>query len=548
MKHLYSLDNYSDSYKEFGNKVLSDSRNTLNKLGIKVFPENAVKNDNVDSFVVKNNDDKEKKPTKKTADEPTGNLEEVKLKHKKNDGNWIRESLPTSNDISSLSSSLKSQGATLLSQTVSHTQNTEDKGNLPNNSNENNDSYDEFDIRDVENDIDNINTLSNASDDEGAGNPLQTLFEKDLNDGFKTYNFLGTNFKITPDFSESNICAYSDNLYQKKQTSVVFGGTTNIFYKKSNNSTANVEYNAYAFGKHKLNKFTVGAGAMGTGKDNVNNIYISLGAMHNQSKIYGIIQKEITIIPGLPTQYHTNLNVGIGNSSGYLDPESYHDEDKLIEEISDIDNQAQNVENKESKIFDPEEVKNSDNSDNTIVNFIFEKTTNGYELGVKGGYIFKFTNENKNHYFILPYGQISNTSVESCNTNGETSEGAKFILGAHLGQTAELKNGWEIKTKGVIEASHTVSQRTSPNNYILGNVNFKARKNNFSGEVLFGGYYTRNNAFCACTELKAQYDLNKNVTLYLKGGFANYKFDDDNSNNDTKNSITQIAVGGHFNF
>ena len=75
MKHLYSLDNYSDSYKEFGNKVLSDSRNTLNKLGIKVFPENAVKNDNVDSFVVKNNDDKEKKPTKKTADEPTGNLD-----------------------------------------------------------------------------------------------------------------------------------------------------------------------------------------------------------------------------------------------------------------------------------------------------------------------------------------------------------------------------------------------------------------------------------------------------------------------------------------
>lgn len=65
MGTIRGIDNYSDSYKEYGKKNLEETAAELNKAGIKVFPQVYDKSDNnIDSCIInksKNNKIEDKK-------------------------------------------------------------------------------------------------------------------------------------------------------------------------------------------------------------------------------------------------------------------------------------------------------------------------------------------------------------------------------------------------------------------------------------------------------------------------------------------------------
>lgn len=528
MGYLDNIDNFSGRYEEYGKKVLESTRTTLNKAGIEVFPQSSDENSNVDSCVIK----KEKILTKNTETE-----EKKKKKNaKKNNAEWIRESLPGADDLTSISSKLKNYSVNSLGNKTlkQQTENNDDPSKNNSNSKNDEDTYDDYDIKDAEDDVSNVSKVSDSSGDEGEGSPLQTLFEKSLSEGFSSYNFVGTNYEneITSDSKTAKVSAYSDNLFQKNNLSLIFGGTTKISYQKSSDSNNYFDYNAYAYGKYKGEKYTYGLGATNTKSDDTNNINISIGAMHNNSNIYGILRKEIRIIPGLPTQTNTNINIGIGKSSGLLNPEEYdRTEYENVDEIEDVDNAAEAVDQKESKVFDEDTIKSKSNNDK-IINLVISDTENNQEYGIKFGKIYKHTTKNNNHSFIMPYGQLSNVTVSS-------QEGAKLILGANMGQIANLTSGWEIKSKGVVEASRTVVTGTSPSDYLLANVNFRANKNGFSADLSAGGFITNAQTYCKYLEAKIKYNINNHLTLGLNGGIADYNTDD------SKN-LWQVAAGINY--
>ena len=518
MSYINEINNYSEHYKEFGDKIIENSKAILIRSGIEVFPQSADKSSNLDTCVIinaKNSTDNE--PVRKKEDS-----------EEHNDAQWIRNALPTSDNIMSISSKIKKYSVQVLA----------NKALMKQNNSQDNEYSEGFNIANDENNVRNVNTISNASDDEGEGNLLQTLFEKDINEGFSSNSFIGTNYErnFTLNSSNQNISAYSDNLYHKNKTSTVFGGSANIAYNSANidDNDEKFDYNIYAFGKYESPRITYGAGAIGTKNDGVSNININIGAMHNSTGLYAIIAKDITKVPGLPTQTNTNINIGFGKVSGMLNPDDYNKKDQSIEEISDIDQNAQTVENKESGTFELDPDNDKDIYNHTIVNLIISDSNNRKEYGIKAGRVFKFTSKEQNYSFVMPYGKISNTSVDS-------NEGLNLILGANAGQKANVGQ-WEFKTKGIVEASRNIMTGSRPSDYVLVNVNVKANKNNFNGELSTGGFYTNSNTYCKYFEAKFKYNMSKQLTLDIKGGIADSKFDNEGS------KLYQFALGANYSF
>lgn len=528
MTNLFGINNYSDSYKEYGNKVLKESAEVLNKAGIQVFPWNTddkPKDNETQSVVVRKEvpaaDDKlpQKRDNKKTT----------------NPAKWIRDAMPTSNDQMSLSSSMMNSCNTYLGK-VSQIQSTQSSSDSQQPTGDDVEYFDAYDVKDVEDDATGIDTLSNANDDEGDGNLLQTFFEKDIKDGFSSDNFAGSKFKddMTAGATDGKAVVYSDNLYHKNNTSVIFGGTANLSYHQDADSkNENFDYNVYSYGKYKAKDFTYGLGGMSTKTDGVNNINISVGSMHNSSKIYGILQKQIVIIPGLPTQTKTDIKVGIGDASGLLDPDAYNPKDKSIEEISEIDSASTYVEGKETDVPTDDVEKASKKGDLTV-NLIIKDTDNDKEYGVKVGKVFRHASKNNNYSFIMPFAEVADINVDS-------NEGAKFLAGATAGQNISF-NGWNIKTKGVVEASRTVITGSRPSDNLLANVNIKAGKNNFDSEIAAGMYVDNTSTYCRYVEAKVKYAVNSHLTAGIKAGLAKYNYDAND------NKICEIAAGVHYTF
>ena len=390
-------------------------------------------------------------------------------------------------------------------------------------------------IQDIENQTSNIDKLSNASNDEGNGNLLKTFFEKSVSEGYHTDNFAGTNYEknVIDGTYNNNAVIYSDNLYHKGNTSIILGGTVDASFSKDNGN--NIDYNVYSYGKYKAKKLTYGLGAINTKNNGVNNVNISAGAQHNSTGIYAIIEKDLNMIPGLPTSSKTHIKVGIGKESGLLDPDEYNPKNKNIENIDKIDVQEEFVESKEGSVYGIDDIDYKSVKNNTVVNLIISDTDSCKEYGIKGGYIFRKVTKKENYAFAMPYGQISNT-------NADSKEGVKFVLGANAGQNLNTKNGWNILTKGVLEASRHIVCGQRPSDYILGNINFKANNNKFNGEVSVGAYFDSDKTFCKYLESKVGYTINKNLSAGVKAGIANYKY----STNENKDF--QVAAGVHYTF
>ena len=534
MRYRYGIENYSERYREYGSRILKETKTSLKKAGIKVFPFDLKEEDNTEYCVVIH--------TKSPADdEPEKKEDSDKKTSKKTDLQWVRESLPTSNNVMSIHSKINENVSKALAEkALINKQGNSDAGQEGGYE----DSYNSHDVYNAEADVSNVSTVSDASGDEG-NDPLLNFFQKEIKDeGFSSSNFFGANYDIDNSSHQisKNISTYSDNMYRKKNTSVVFGGTLNVDYNPNRDGDAKerIDYNAYAFGKYKTSKITYGAGAIGTQKNGINNVTIDIGAMHNETGIYGIIKKDITFVPGLPTQSNTDINIGIGKSSGYLDFEEYNTEDKSVQEINDIDNTAEEVKNQESGIFDDVDTDDTSKYGNTIVNLVIEDTNSKKEYGIKGGYLFGYTTKNNNHAFVLPYGQISN--VTEVADDGTNKEGARLIAGVNAGQKANFGNGWQISTKGLVEASRTVMTGSHPSDYILANVCFKANKNNFNSEISAGGFYTNSGTYSKYAELKVGYNVNDKFSVNLNGGYANSKFGNDN------NELYQFAGGISYKF
>ena len=534
MGYRYGIENYSDKYSEYGSKILKDSEAALKKAGITVFPFNLKKEDNTESCVVIH--------SKNAAqDEPEKKENSDKKTSKKANLQWVRESLPTSDNVMSIHSMVNENVSKALAQKALINK----QGNSEADRDDDyDDSYDSHDVSNAELDVSNVATVSDASGDEG-NNPLLNFFQKDIKEeGFSSSDFAGANYEINKSSNSvsQNVSAYSDNMYRKNNTSVVFGGTLNVDYKHGSDggTKEQIDYNAYAFGKYKASKLTYGIGALGTQKNGISNVTIDVGAMHNETGIYGIFKKDITFVPGLPTQTNTDIKIGIGKSSGYLNFDEYNTEDKSVQEISDIDSTAEEVTNQESGIFDDVDTDDTTEYGNTIVNLVIEDTNSHKEYGIKGGYLFGHTTKNNNHSFVLPYGQISNVTETA--DDGSNKEGAKLIAGTHVGQKANVGNGWQISTKGLVEASRTVMTGSRPSDYILANVCFKANKNNFNSEVSTGGFYTNSGTNCKYAEVKIGYNVNDKLSVNLNGGYANTKFDNDNT------ELYQIAGGVSYKF
>ena len=520
---IRGVGDFSDKYREYGDKVLRDCNAVLSNAGIVVYPkDNSVSDGNVDSVVIK------------TKQETSNSAAKNKKKggKPKVDISWIRESLPTSYDPMSLSSTVSNDGQIYLSSTASKIMNQNDGDT--DSEDDDGTTYDSYDLEDIENSVTNVGTMANANDDQGDGSPLQTLFEKTVPSGFHSNNFAGTNYEKSylEGSSEQNINVYSDNSYSNGNTSVIGGGTIKVCYNNTGSEyTKQIDYNAFAFGKYKAKKYTYGLGAINTGKNGVYDTKIYLGAMHNASNIYGIMQKNITQIPGMPVQTSTDINIGIGQASGMLDMASYDPKDSSIENISDVDQESY-VTGNESGLFDDVIDDESKKSGSNLFSLVISDTDTTKECGFKFGRIFR-KNKGENRSFAMPYGQLSNICVNS-------NEGAKLILGAKAGQIFNT-NGWTLTSNGVGEVSRRVITGSRPSDYLLANVNFKAQKNKFSATVSGGCCYSNDNTHCIYGQGQLSYDATSSIKAYLKGGVADYNYDKDKT-------IYQIAAGVHYTF
>lgn len=516
MSTIRGIDDSADRYREFGERVLNEASAMLERSGIKVFPQvETSQNENVDSCLI----------TKKDDNEP---VEKSKAKSPQKEAAWIREAMPTHKDPSSILSSAMNSCQTYIAKCMNKQNNKTTSGN---DGGDTSDSNYEINGND-NNNVNGVKKLANSGCDEGEGNLLQTLLEKDVHSGFHSSNFIGTNYKrdISISSNDNTIVAYSDNLFNKNNMSVIFGGTTEVLYSKTDASySKDINYNAYAYGKYKASKFTYGVGAMDTKSEGVNYINVSAGVKHNLTGMYAIIQKDINMVPGLSTQTVTNINVGIGQNSGYLEPDSYKHDTGSVDNIEDIDGAAGYVEGKESDASKMAEDKENENK-NTVINLIISDTGNTKEYGVKGGYIFR-KSKNNNYAFIMPYGQISNTNINS-------AEGLKLILGTNAGQNITTSNSWNIKTKCVVECSRQITCGQKPTDYALANVNFRAAKNKFSGEAAVGGYLDNKSTFSQYAELKASYAVNDKISFGVKGGLAHYQYDKNDENKKAEFAVT----------
>ena len=538
MTYLNGVNNYSDNYKKYSEKLLAESRATLEKSGIEVFPSKSSITDNTDSCVII----KKQSPKDVTQKKETN---KNKPKNNESGATWIRDAMPTSRNPVSMSSKVLSSSEKSLANAVDRVTNAVPTANTNKPNDQNEDSgmpQDNYDIFDIEDNATNVDTLSNAGDDEGEGNLLKTYFEKQVKKGFSTNNFAGT--KLERDFSDNtsdlDFVLYSDNAYQSKngKTSFIGGGTASLSYH-NNQQKRNIDYNAYAYWKQKASKFTYGLGAMNTKNDDVNNLNISIGAMNNSTGIYAIIQKNICSIPGHPTRTTTSADIGIGRASGFLNPDEYNPKNKNVEEISNIDEQASWIDNKKSNLYNPDEIQPDGSKNplpNSTINLIILDTDTHKEYGIKYGQMFRHTTKNRNYAFVQPFGKISNINVDS-------QEGAIFLLGANAGQNITFGSGWNIKTKALVEASHKVLAGSKPSDYILANANISAENRNFMGQFAVGAFVDNTKKYCSYLETKLNYKFNKNFNVYAKAGVAKYKFD---NQNDSK--LFEAAVGAHYTF
>lgn len=523
MSTVHGIYDYSDKYGEYGKKVLTESAAILEKSGIKVFPQNTDSSEkSVTSCVIKKLEDNvlksepESKSKKKTNN-----------KENKNPAAWIREAMPSTSDNMSGFSTVKS---TCFSEMGDYMEQVDSE---PESESEDDDDDKDDTMQDMESSASNIDKLSDASDDEGEGNLLQTFFEKEVPKGFYSSNYAGTKYEkdYLKDSYKNNVTMYSDNIYGKGNLSAIFGGTAKLSFSESRNeNTKKVDYNFYSYTKYKAKKLTYGAGVMDTKSNNVNNVNISFGAKHNETGLYAIIQKKLNKCPGMPTHTETNINVGIGKASGLLDPGEHkrsNDEETIDESASQF------VEGKESKVFDPED-KSLTNE--TMVNLIIQDTNASKKYGIKIGRLLKYETKKENYAMVLPYGQISNTNTDS-------KEGAELILGVNAGQNTNTASGWNLKTKGVLEVSRQVQQGQSPSDYVLANINFKAAKKGFSGEMSAGAYID-NSAYCKYVEAKVDYEINKNLKVSAKANKSHYKF----STSEDENNFLQFVAGVNYSF
>ena len=519
-------DNLKD-YKEHAEKVLADLKNKLNNAGIKVFPETSDKNDNADSVVIIN-----KNPQTEIDSTSKKETEQNDTKNK-NSAGWIRKAMSTAHDPMSTYNNILSSSQNALGKATSAAQNDEKTPSNNENHTDNEDTPDNVDLLELQECTENITELSNASDDEGEGDLLRTFFEKDIQKGFSTNSYAGTKFErnIAEKTSDQNGIFYSDNLYSNDKTSIIFGGTANITYKSYGQEKTNVDYNAYAFWKQKSSKFTYGLGGLTNKENEVNNVNINVGAMHNGTGIFAILKKDITIIPGLPTQSNTNIDVGIGKASGLLNPDEYRKNDNT-QEIDKIDSAADYVDEQRSINYETNE--NDTGLDNIAVDLIISNTDEHKEYGIKGGYIFRHTsNKNDNNYaFAMPFGAISNINVDS-------KEGANFVVGAHAGQNITFGNGWHVRTKALLEGSISVLSGNRPNDYVIANVHAEADKNKFAGQLSLGTFFDNAKKFCRFAEAELNYAFSKHWNANIKAGIANYRFD----NEDNKSKLFQLVAG-----
>lgn len=499
-----------------------------------MFPAKTNNGDKTNSVVIVNKkQQKDSQPQKETKQKETTQNETTN----NSAASWIRKAMPTSNDPMSPYNSILSGGFKALGEAISIEQNA--NTTPASDANENIEIPDDVDLYELNKSTANVAKLSNASDDEGQGSPLRTFFEKDIKKGFSTNNYAGTKFEknINEKTSEQVLTCYSDNLYSNGKTSIIFGGTANVSYKSYEQNKSDVDYNAYAFWKQKGSKFTYGLGGLANGNNSVSNIHINLGVMHNSTNIYAILQKDLTVIPGLPTHSQTNIDVGIGKASGLLDPNEYNKKDKSLEEIDKIDSAANYIDGQRNRDYETDE--KGVGLDNAALGLIVSNTDEHKEYGIKGGYIFRhISKKNDNNYaFVMPFGAISNINVNS-------KEGAKFVVGAHAGQNITFGNGWQIRTKALLEGSIGVLAGSSPNNFVIANAHLEAYKNKFSGQLSLGTYFDNAKKFCRYAEAGINYEINKRLSANIKAGIADYKF----SNEEGKNNIFQLVAGVKYAF
>ena len=518
MGNIDKIGDYSEKYRAYGQKILNESAVILQNAGIRIplgaeSPEEAT-----DSCVIKQS-------TQTTQETVKPNDNENKVIKKKNDVSWIRDAMPTSDNPLSISSSISGDCATSLGKAAmlknnSPTENS-DTGS------EDTEEIDSYELQQKETDANKIEDLSNASDDEGNGNPLNTLIEKKgFANGYNSKNFAGIHNEIDKQnhtFAQK-ATIYSDNLWSKNETTIIFGGIANYTFNKSQEeSTKNFNYNVYAFGKQKFKNYTFGLGAICSQNDDVRKISISAAAMENNTKLRLGFQKDITKIPGLPAQNNTHMDIGIGDESGYLDENKYNRREK-----TDIE---ETLENDKIGDLDPlpkgEDIEidtnNSEKPQNTVIKLIISDTSEKKEYGINAGYIFRKVTQKRNYAFIMPYGTISNLNVDS-------NEGIKMALGVNTGNHVDCDNGWNYTTKGMLEVMREAINGSRPSDNLLANINFKAAKKKFSGELSFGTYLNSNNTDCKYAEAKVYYQANENLKIGLKAAAADYKFDNDRQN------------------
>ncbi len=556
MSYINGLNDYSDNYREYGEKILAKSRAALEQAGIEVFPEKQNTTDgNVDSCVII----RRNQPNNTT--QPKEVKKEKISQNKENGADWIRESMPSTHNNTGMASTisnsvdkkvakgmanLSAQATNIANNTTNNVNNNHDDDDIDNDM-----SFDSSDLFDIEENGNDIEEMFDSNDDQGSGKSklLKNYFEKSVTKGFSSNNFAGSKFErnITDNTSDLNITAYSDNLYctNNEKTSVIFGGTASLNYMHKEDTNRTLDYNTYAYMKHKDSYFTYGGGAIHNNKDGVKNTEINVGAMENSTGIYAIFQKEITAIPGKPKYTSTHVDVGIGRKSGLLNPDEYNPKNSKIEEIGGIDSKEAYVEGKQSNLYVPDD-KPADGHKNPLPNstidLIIEDTNNHKEYGIKFAQYFGHKTKNNNYAFVQPFGKISNTVVEAENGD-ESKEGATLLLGANAGQNITFGNGWNLKTKGLLEVSRNILTGYRPSDTLIANARVIAENSKFKGELGIGTFIDSAKNFCNYAETKLSYVFNKHFNAYAKAGYASYRIDSHN-----QEKIFEAAIGARYTF